>query len=210
MNTYSISEFAKRVGVTVKTLQRWDREARLKPLRSPTNRRLYTEEHLAQVMPQSSAGPRRVIGYVRVSSQAQRPDLAKQQAILEQFCLSRGLAVDEWISEIGGGLNFRRPKFLALIDRIVARHVSMLIIAHKDRLVRFGFDLIKHLARTHGCTVLVLNTETLSPEQEMVQDLMAITHCFSARLYGLKNYRKALRKALTDATSAQDPPESGA
>jgi len=71
-------------------------------------------------------------------------------------------------------------------------------VAHKDRLIRFGFDLVMHLWRTHGCEILVMNTETLSPEQEMVQDLMTITHCFSARLYGLRNYRKTLDAALKE------------
>ena len=80
--------------------------------------------------------------YMRVSSQTQKPDLANQRAILEQFCAARGLVVDQWVSEIGGGLNFKRPKFLALVDRIVANQVAVVVIAHKDRLVRFGFDLL--------------------------------------------------------------------
>jgi len=133
---------------------------------------------------------------MRVSSQAQKPDLGNQRAVLEQFCTARGLAVTQWVSEIGGGLNFKRPKFLALIDRIVTNQVGMVVIAHKDRLMRFGFDLFAHLCRRHQCELVVMNTETLSPEQEMVQDLMTITHCFSARLYGLRHYRKALDRAL--------------
>ena len=98
--------------------------------------------------------------------------------------------------EIGGGLNFNRPKFTALIDRIVQGEIAYLVIARKDRLARFGYDLVAHLCETHRCKILVLNTESLSPEQEMVQDLMTIVHCFSSRLYGLRTYRKALKKAL--------------
>ena len=74
----------------------------------------------------------------------------------------------------------------------------MVVMAHKDRLMRFGFDLFAHLCRRHQCELVVMNTETLSPEQEMVQDLMTITHCFSARLDGMRNYRKALERALND------------
>src|SRR5205807_2970093 len=96
----------------------------------------------------------------------------------------------------GGGLNFKRPKFTALVDSVVADEVAMLVVAHKDRLARFGFELLQHLCRKHGCELLVLNTEKVSPEQEMVQDLMAITRCFSSRLYGLRNYRRALKEAL--------------
>jgi putative resolvase len=141
------------------------------------------------------------VAYLRVSSQAQKPDLANQRAALEKFCIAKGIAIDEWVSEIGGGLNFKRPKFTVLVDRVIRGNIAMLVIAHKDRLARFGFDLLVHLCQTHECQIVVLNTESLSPEQEMVQDLMTITHCFSARLYGLRNYRKAVQKALKDDQS---------
>jgi predicted site-specific integrase-resolvase len=98
--------------------------------------------------------------------------------------------------EIGGGLNFKRPRFLALMDEIGRREIKMLILAHCDRLTRFGFEWFEHFAKINGCELLVLNQERLSPEQEMVQDLMTIVHCFSSRLYGLRNYRKKLDEAL--------------
>ena len=199
MNTYSVTQFAQRVGVSVKTLQRWDREGRLVPTRTPTNRRVYTDEHLYQIAPARRLTDRATVVYMRVSSQAQKPDLANQRTVLEQFCAARGIAVTDWVSEIGGGLNFQRPRFLALVDKIVTNQVAVVVIAHKDRLMRFGFDLFAHLCRRHGCELVVMNTETLSPEQEMVQDLMTITHCFSARLYGLRNYRQALNRALKDS-----------
>ena len=100
------------------------------------------------------------------------------------------------MEEIGGGLNFKRKKFLALFDRILSGEVQTLVIAHKDRLARFGFDFLAYLCKPSHYELLVLNTEKLSPEQEMVQDLMTITHCFSARLYGLRTYRKDIKKAL--------------
>jgi putative resolvase len=201
MNTYTISQFAQRVGVSVKTLQRWDREGRLRAARTPTNRRVYTDEHLYQILPRRRGIDRATVVYMRVSSQAQKPDLANQRQALEQFCAARGIIVTQWVSEIGGGLNFARPKFLTLIDRIVSNQVERVVIAHKDRLARFGFALLEHLCRTHTCDLVVMNTETLSPEQEMVQDLMTITHCFSARLYGLRHYRTALNTALKGTTA---------
>jgi predicted site-specific integrase-resolvase len=203
MNTYNSAEFAKLTGVSVKTLQRWDREGRLKPAaRTPGNRRLYTPEQLNKFLNRLPQQERVAVAYLRVSSQAQKPDLANQRAALEKFCIAKGIAIDEWVSEIGGGLNFKRPKFTVLVDRVIRGNIAMLVIAHKDRLARFGFDLLVHLCQTHECQIVVLNTESLSPEQEMVQDLMTITHCFSARLYGLRNYRKAVQKALKDDQSA--------
>src|SRR5215469_14386456 len=132
---YTVGEFAKRVGVAVKTLQKWDREGRLTAHRTLNNRRYYTDDDMALVL--GSAVPhsqKRVIAYCRVSSAAQKPDLLNQRRVLEQFCNARGLIVDEWIEEIGGGLNFKRKQFLAVIDGVLADHIGTIIIAHKDRL----------------------------------------------------------------------------
>ena len=199
MTTYSTGKAAKLLGVSVRTLQQWDRDGKLKASRSPSGRRLYTDQQIRAYRNEVQSQVERLcIAYVRVSSQAQRPDLMNQRKLLEHFCIAKGQVVDEWIEELGGGLNFKRPKFIALFDRIAAGEVKTLIVAHKDRLARFGFDFLKHICQSNKCELIVMNTESLSPEREMVEDLMAITHCFSARLYGLRNYKKALKKALKD------------
>lgn len=199
-NTLTSRQVADRLGMTVKTLQRWEREGRLVPAsRTITNRRVYTAEQIARVQGLKISGGReaaRIIVYCRVSSTAQKPDMKNQRRALEDFCLARGLANVEFIEEVGGGLNFRRKKFLSLMDDIGMRQIKTLVLAHKDRLVRFGFEWFEHYALYNGCEVLVLNQERLSPEQEMTLDLMTIVHCFSSRLYGLRNYKKKLREAL--------------
>lgn len=199
LNTMSLGKAARLLGVSVKTLQRWEREGRLIPAaRTDSNRRLYTETQLCEFIGLrcAAAKPTRVVAYCRVSSTAQRLDLANQRRVLEEFVAARGLAGVEFIEEVGGGLNFKRKRFLELMDAIGRREVKTVILAHCDRLTRFGFEWFEHYAKTHGCEVLVLNQERLSPEQEMVQDLMTIVHCFSSRLYGLQNYRKKLNEAL--------------
>jgi putative resolvase len=208
---YTVSQFAKKVGVSVKTLQKWDRIGVLPAQRTVTNRRYYTDEDLARALrlPRVSKD-RRTVGYCRVSSQAQKPDLLNQRRVLEQWCEQQHISVDEWIMEVGGGLNFERKQFLHLVDSIIDGQIEQVVLAHQDRLARFGYKLLVHLCRTHQCELLVMNTEELSPEQELVQDLITITHCFSSRLYGLRNYRKALQKALKDDQSAQDPTASDA
>jgi putative resolvase len=210
MCMYTPGEFGKKIHVSVKTLQRWDRQGVLKAHRTASNRRYYTQDDLGRILPEERPTRRRTIAYCRVSSVAQKPDLENQRKHLAAFCQVSGLVVDEWISEIGGGLNFKRKQFLKLVDAIIAGEVAVLLIAHKDRLARFGFSLLEHLCETHGCRLLVMNTEELSPEQELVQDLMAITHCFSSRLYGLRNYRKALEKALKNEHRTPDQDESHA
>ena len=202
---YTVSQFAKKVGVSVKTLQKWDRIGVLPAPRTVTNRRYYTDEELARALclPHVSRD-RCTIGYCRVSSEAQRPDLLNQRRVLEQWCEQQHINVDEWIMEVGGSLNFERKQFLRLVDSIIDGQVERVVLTHQDRLARFGYQLLVHLCHTHQCELLVMNTQELSPEQELVQDLLTITHCFSSRLYGLRNYRKALQKALKDDQSAQD------
>jgi len=200
----SVSAAAKYVGKAVKTLQRWDRSGRLKPTgRTPSNRRVYTIDQLNEIMGGKRlverATPSRVVTYCRVSSSAQRPDLKNQRKTLELFCASRGFSDVEFIEEIGGGLNFRRKRFKEIMSSVGRDEVKTLVIAHKDRLSRFGFEWFESFCKDHGCEIVVLNHEALSPEQEMVQDLMTIVHCFSARLYGLRNYRKSLKKAMATA-----------
>jgi predicted site-specific integrase-resolvase len=208
---YTPAVFAKRVGVSVKTLQKWDRMGVLPAKRTITNRRYYTDEELAAALRLPRVQKeRRTVAYCRVSSQAQKPDLANQRRVLEAFCTQRNIEVDEWMMEVGGGLNFKRKQFLSLVDAILEGQVERVILAHQDRLARFGYQLLVHLCETHQCELLVMNTEELSPEQELVQDLITITHCFSSRLYGLRNYRKALKKAIADDQSAQDQAPSNA
>lgn len=107
-------------------------------------------------------------------------------------------------------MNFKRKKFLTLMDGVVAGEIKTVVVAHKDRLSRFGFDLLAHLCEQAGCALVVMNSESLSPEREMVEDLMTIVHCFSSRLYGLRNYRKSLKEALAHDPQSLDTPASDA
>jgi excisionase family DNA binding protein len=195
----STGEAAAYLGRSVKTLQRWDRDGTLSPAgRTGTGRRAYTKEQLDAFLGRKTErqAPSRIIAYCRVSSAAQQPDLKNQRRVLEEFAAARGLADVEWIEEVGGGLNFNRKRFLEIMDAVGRREVGTIVLAHKDRLVRFGYQWFEHHCKTHGCELLVLNNESLSPEQEMVQDLMTIVHTFSSRLYGLRNYKKKLSEAL--------------
>jgi predicted site-specific integrase-resolvase len=193
---YRISEFAKRIGKSADTLRRWDREGRLVAKRHASGHRYYEESDIAKALGiEPMEGSQSVVVYARVSSRGQLPDLKRQVAALEQFCLGAGIAVDQWVEEVGGGMNFKRKKFLAILEQIETGEISKLIIAHKDRLVRFGFDYFEWFAARHGCEIVVVNQASLSPQQELVEDLMTIIHTFSARLYGLRNYRQKIKEA---------------
>jgi putative resolvase len=204
----STGEAATHLGRSVKTLQRWDREGVLTPSgRTKTGRRAYTLAQLDEFIGQQTGQPEphRVIAYCRVSSAAQKPDLKNQRRVLEDFTAARGRADVEWAEEVGGGLNFHRKRFLDIMDAVGRGEVKTIVLAHKDRLVRFGYQWFEHYCKAHGCELLVLNNESLSPEQEMVQDLMTIVHTFSSRLYGLRNYRKKLNEAIGQDVKADKP-----
>jgi putative resolvase len=152
------------------------------------------------LQPGFDAAARRSVVYCRVCSPGQKDDLASQVASMQRLGLARGLAVDEWIRGIGGGMNLRRKKFLAVMDAIDNGDIGVLVVAHTDRLARFGFDYIEHVATRSGCQLIVADQECLSPRQELVEDLLAIVHTFSCRLYGLRRYEKTLRDELAGGT----------
>ncbi|MFU8870422.1 IS607 family transposase [Micromonospora sp. SL4-19] len=195
-SVYRIVEFAERVGRSVSTVRRWEAEIRITARRLPSGQRHFDDSDVRGVLqPGFDAGQRKVVVYCRVSSSGQKADLASQVSAMQQFCLARGLAVVEWVSEVGGGINLRRKKVLALMDAVDRGEVATLVVAHKDRLARFGLDFLEHVAIRGGCEIIVVNQEALSPQQELVEDLLDIVRTFSCRLYGLRRYEKELKEA---------------
>jgi len=201
MKTYKPYEFGKLVSRSTNTLQRWDREGILTAHRTPTNRRFYTHDQLSEIMG-IKADKRIAVSYCRVSSPGQKDDLLSQQKAVADFCVGAGIAVDEAIVEVGGGLNLKRKQFVRIMSLVEARAIHTLVIAHKDRLARFGMDWFEYYLEQHGCKLVIINNEALSPESEMVQDLMAIIHCFSCRLYGLRRYKKIIKEAVSENTDS--------
>lgn len=192
-STYRIREFAKRVNRSVQTVRRWESEGKLVAKRLPSGQRYFDESDVRALLGGKPI-KRVIVVYCRVSSNGQKNDLASQVSAMETFCLAGAIPVDEWIQEIGGGMNFKRKQFLDLVGRIQRGEIQKLIVAHKDRLMRFGFELFQHIATENGCEIVVANQEALSPQQEMVEDLMAIVHTFSCRLYGMRKYPKAIKE----------------
>ena len=135
------------------------------------------------------------IVYARVSGVAQKPDLANQINALEAYCKQHGISVDEWMADIGSGLNYKRKHFLRLMEMVELGQVRRIVIAHRDRLVRFGYDYFEAFCQRHNTEIVVINGEAMSPEQELVRDLLAIITVFGARLHGLRSYKRAIKEA---------------
>ena len=195
MTKLRVNQFAARIGKSPSTVRRWDRDGTLPAKRTASGERYYDESDIKKALG-IQISDKKIVVYCRVSSANQKDDLASQIKAMEQFCLGAGIAVDEWIDEIGSGMNFKRKKFLDLMTRIGTGEIKKLIIAHKDRLSRFGFDYFEHYATSSGCEIVVANQQSLSPEQEMIEDLLTIVHSFSSRLYGLRKYKKILKDEL--------------
>ncbi len=199
---YRPHEFAKMIGRTVQTLQRWDTEGILKAHRTPTDRRFYTHDQYLEFIGQKASASRIAV-YTRVSGSGQKADLASQRAALEQYCAVHGKAVAHWLSDVGSGLNYERKHFTQLMEMVERGEVAEIVIAHQDRLVRFGYEWFEAFCARHGCVITVMNLETLSPEQEVTQDLLSIIHCFSARLSGLRRYKKQIAEMVREPDSAE-------
>jgi putative resolvase len=193
--TYTPKQFGQLIGKSVNTLQKWDRKGILKAHRSPTNRRYYTHDQYLQYRGLVAQEQGLTIVYTRVSGVAQKPDLAHQIKALEAYCTQHSIKVDEWMSDSGSGLNYKRKQFNRLMEMVELGQVRRIIIAHRDRLVRFGYDYFEAFCERHHTELVVINGEHLSPEQELVRDLLAIVTVFSARLRGLRSYRKVLKDA---------------
>ena len=205
--TYAPREFGKLIGRTTQTLQRWDRLGILKAHRTPTDRRYYTHDQYLQIIGQK-AKEQKIIVYCRVSSAGQKGDLESQKKAVEQFCIAAGKPVALWLQDIGSGLNYKRKNFVLLMEMVEHGEVSEIVIAHKDRLVRFGHEWFEKFCRDHGATLTMMNAETLSPEEEMTQDLLSIIRCFSSRLYGLRKYQKQIARLVSEEAEHEDNPPS--
>jgi putative resolvase len=195
-HTYTPQEFGKLIGRTTNTLQKWDRKGILKAHRSPTNRRYYTHDQYLEYRGLKARDQGLTIVYARVSGVAQKPDLANQLKALESYCEQHQLTVDEWMQDIGSGLNYKRKQFNRLMQLVELGQVRRLIIAHPDRLVRFGYGYFEAFCQRHNTQIIVVNGDSMSPEQELVQDLVAILTLFASRLHGLRSYKKVLKDAV--------------
>lgn len=205
ITNYKPKEFAELLNVTVKTLQRWDREKTLVANRTPTNRRYYTYDQYLQFKGIGrDADSRKIVIYTRVSTRNQADDLENQVDFLQNYVNAKGLIVDEVIRDYGSGLNYNRKKWNQLLGEVMENKVKMIFVSHKDRFVRFGFDWFEKFCNKFNVEIVVVKNDKLSPHEELVQDIVNILHVFSCRLYGLRKYKKQIEGDETIAKGIQD------
>ena len=184
---YSIGKFAKMIGVSPDTLRNWEKKKKLIPLRTEGNQRRYTIEQYNHFM-QIKENKRISIGYYRVSAKHQKDDLKRQINLMELFIASRGEEF-EIINDIGSGINYKKKELEKLLALISQNRVSTLYILHKDRLVRFGFELIETICKLHNTKIVTINNDdSKTNEQEMIEDIMNIIDVFSCRMNGKRSH----------------------
>ena len=180
---------ANALGVNPRTLARWSEEGKIKTIKTESGQRRYDlADYLKQKSDTTEPTRSHTVLYARVSTSSQRDDLLRQtEALITSYpgC--------EVITEIGSGLNFRRKKLNTILERVIAGDIQCLVVAHKDRLARFGFELIEWLCEKFDCKLVVLYQQKHSPATEIVQDMLSVLHGFSSRLYGLRKYENKLR-----------------
>lgn len=195
ITNYKPKDFAELLGVSVKTLQRWDRDGILKANRTPTDRRYYTYAQYLQFKGIQTKNDRRdIVIYARVSTRNQKDDLQNQVDFLKQFCNAKGMIVNQCIEEFGSGLNDNRKKWNKLFDDVMGNRIKTIIITNQDRFIRFGYDWFEKFCEKFNTEIIIVNNETLSPKEELVQDMIAILDVFRCRLYGLRKYKNQIKE----------------
>ncbi|MEG4093026.1 IS607 family transposase [Microcoleus sp. Pol12B4] len=183
MKKLTITEAAKIKGVSASTLRRWEAEGKLIPERTANGHRRYDLAHLLGLKPNGAL----TIAYARVSSHDQKDDLERQKQVLELFCASHGWQF-QIIDDVGSGVNYSKRGLQHLIRAIADNQVERLVLTHKDRLLRFGSELIFNLCEHFGTEVVIINqTQNTSCDEDLAKDIVEIITVVSARLDGSRN-----------------------
>ena len=204
MKLISIGTFAREVGLTPTTLRRMHKTGDLVPTYvSKGGTRYYSAEQESQ--------SNLVIGYCRVSTSAQKDDLEKQVENVKAYMYAKGYEF-EIIRDIGSGINYKKKGLRALIEKISNQEVSKVVILYKDRLVRFGFELIEYLCTINHVEIEIIDKTEQSKEQELTDDWIQIITVFANRLYGQrsKKTKKLIEEVKQNASREEDPASADA
>ena len=189
-------EASKALGVHQRTLYNWDEKGLIETIRTPGNKRLYNvkkfienkkcEEQVCTNLDDLDKNKKLNLCYVRVSSNNQKDDLKRQKELMIQKYPNHLI-----IEEIGSGLNLNKKGIKKIIKLAIAGKINELVVAHRDRLTRFGFELIEELINDYSKgKIIVLNEkDKIEPEEELVKDAMSILNVYVAKMNGIRKYR---------------------
>ena len=212
MKYYSIGEFAKQIGKTIQTLRNWDKKNILKPSHvTQGGTRYYSQEQLNHFLGLKSEKQinKKIIGYCRVSSHKQKDDLERQIENVKTYMYAKGYQF-EIITDIGSGINYNKKGLNQIIDMVTNSEVEKIVVLYKDRLVRFGYELIENLCNKFGTTIEIIDNTEKTDEQELVEDLVQIVTVFSCRLQGKRanKDKKMIKELIEDDKDVKDNADS--
>jgi len=204
---YRIGQAARILGVSTSTLRRWEREGKLTPHRTEGAHRLYRLSEFSKTTSKASltARDRKTIAYARVSSSDQKSDLERQKKVLEMYCASHGWKF-ELITDLGSGMNYYKKGLKKLLNAVIDGNIGRLVVTHKDRLLRFGAELVFALCEAKEVEVVIINSGTEGKfEEELAKDVLEIITVFSARLYGSRSRKNqklldSMKQVVDDVT----------
>jgi putative resolvase len=201
-----IGEAAEVRGVSIETLRRWEKTGKFVSERTLNGHRRYDLSKLKSNLTKNNSNEiRKTIAYARVSSHDQKMDLERQKKVLEMYCASQGWQF-EILSDLGSGMNYQKKGLKKLINDILSEQIGRLVITHKDRLLRFGSELIFSICAVKEVEVVIINKgEDTSFEEDLAKDVLEIITVFSARLYDSRSKKnqkliEGLKKAVDDST----------
>lgn len=212
MKYYSIGQFAKAIGKTTKTLRNWDKNGKLKPVRvEDTGYRYYSQEQLNHFLGLKLEKQinKKIIGYCRVSSHKQKDDLERQIENVKTYMYAKGYQF-EIITDIGSGINYNKKGLNQIIDMVTNTEVEKIVVLYKDRLIRFGYELIENLCNKFGTIIEIIDNTEKTEQQELVEDLVQIVTVFSCRLQGKRanKAKKMIKELIEDDKDIKDNADS--
>ena len=201
MKYYSSKDVTKILGVTAQTLRNWDKEGKLKPSYTKSNGyRYYSEDViLSYTQERKTKKDVNVVLYARVSSKKQQDDLERQISNLKEYAKDKYEKYDV-ISDIGSGINYEKPGLKKLIEMINKKQVDIIVVLYKDRLLRFGFELVEYFAKLNNVKIEVIDKIDKNQDQELVEDLVQIITVFACKLQGKrkKKTKELLQKTIDE------------
>ncbi|MHA1832552.1 MAG: IS607 family transposase [Candidatus Baldrarchaeia archaeon] len=198
---YTMKEASRLLGVSVRTIQRWDKEGKIRCVRTIGGKRRVPESEIKRIL--GIHEERRIVGYARVSSHTQKDNLERQIELIRKYAKERNWEI-EILKDIGSGLKEDRRNFQKLLRMVINKEVSKVIVAYPDRLTRFGFKILEEFLKSYGTEIVVINREEKTPQEELVEDLITIISHFAGKLYGVRSHK--YRKVVNGAKKLiQDP-----
>lgn len=200
-----ISDAATALGVSITTLRRWEKSGKLRSDRTHAGHRRYDLSKLKPELFHVDDSARKTIAYARVSSHDQKTDLERQKQVLELYCARQGWTF-EVVADLGSGMNYHKKGLKRLLNDILAGIIGRLVILHKDRLLRFGAELIFSICAAKNVEVVILNQgEDTTFEEDLAKDVLEIITVFSARLYGSRSRKNqklldSVKRAVEEAS----------